>query len=220
MKVTNPPKYNPRGHKLWQWFIPLLLAFVQLGCLFAQSSGEPTGTAVPSTTQSQSEPQEPAQTTEAGPQPTEITPAESAKLFYNLPPAILVEATGLYASPNRGELIIPVQIRAGETVYVMGRNATSSHLRVVWSTGVGWIPVSFTDYNAARDKLDLLPVFGREPPACAVPLTTQFSLNSTWTSDDPGGQRIAVVVDVFRSRFGEFPASSLSLTVKQSPADR
>jgi hypothetical protein len=28
-----------------------------------------------------------------------------------------------------------------------------------------------------------------------------------------GGQRIAVVVDVSRSRFGEFPASSLSLTV-------
>ena len=73
--------------------------------------------------------------------------------------------------------------------------------------------MSFTDHNAARDKLNALPVFSREPPACAVPLTTQFSLNNTWTSTGPGKQRIAVVVDLFRSRFGDFPNSALSLTI-------
>jgi hypothetical protein len=135
----------------------------------------------------------------------------SAPLFYNLPPAVLTTATGLYASPNRGDLIAQASIPAGQTVYVMGRNASSSHLRVVWNTGVGWVPTSFTDFNGAKDKMAALPVFTREPPGCAIPLTTQFGLGSQWVSRDQ--QRIAVVVDLFRSRFGEFPTSTLALVV-------
>ena len=142
--------------------------------------------------------------------PDSAQPA-SAPLFYNLPPAVLTTATGLYASPNRGDLIVQVPIPAGQTVYVMGRNASSSHLRVVWNTGVGWVPTSFTDFNGAREKMAALPVFTREPPGCAVPLTTQFGLSSQWVSKDK--QRIAVVVDLFRSRFGDFPRSTLSLVV-------
>lgn len=132
-------------------------------------------------------------------------------VFYNLPYTILKTATGLYASPNRSELIVPVPIPAGEKLYVMGRNGTNSHLRVVWNTGVGWVPVSFTDYNGKQDKLTPLPVFEREPPACAEPLTTQFGLNSEWTSDQR--QKIAVIADLFRSRYGSFPASYLALKV-------
>jgi len=92
----------------------------------------------------------------------------------------------------------------------MGKNATSSHLRVVWNRGVGWIPVSMTDYNGAKDKLAMLPTF-REPPPCAIQVTTQFALASTWRSDRK--QRVAVVVDLFRSRYGNFPTSTLSLSV-------
>jgi hypothetical protein len=144
--------------------------------------------------------------------PATSTPIASPEpLFYSLPPAILSLPTGLYASPNRPELIVPVEIPAGETVYVMGRNGTSSHLRVVWSTGVGWVPVSFTDYNGKQVQLESLPVFTREPPRCAEPITTQFALNSTWTSDKR--QQIGVVVDLFRSRYGDFPPSFLSLTL-------
>ena len=140
-----------------------------------------------------------------------VQPANSAPLFYNLPPATLTNATGLYASPNRGDLIVEVPIPAGQTVYVMGRNASSSHLRVVWNTGVGWVPTSFTDFNGAKAKMAALPVFTREPPGCAIPLTTQFGLGSKWTSQDK--QRIAVVADLFRSKFGDFPQSTLSLAV-------
>lgn len=143
--------------------------------------------------------------------PTEIPAPTPEPLFYNLPPATLTNATGLYASPNRAELIVPVPVPAGETVFVMGRNATRTHLRVVWNTGVGWVPVSFTSYNGQRDRMEALPIFEREPPACAVPLTTQFGLNSTWTNEVQ--QRIAVIVDLFRSRYGEFPTSYLSLVV-------
>lgn len=132
-------------------------------------------------------------------------------LFYNLPAAELTNASGLYASPNRSELIAPVPIPEGEKIFVMGRNATRTHLRVVWNTGVGWIPVGFTSYNNERSKMDVLPVFEHEPPKCAVPITTQFGLNSQWQTDVK--QRVAVVVDLFRSKFGEFPQSSLSLTV-------
>lgn len=142
------------------------------------------------------------------PPPPEPTPEP---LFYNLPSAVLTNPSGLYASPNRSELIAPVPIPEGEKVFIMGRNATRTHLRVVWNTGVGWIPVGFTSYNNNRNKLDALPVFEREPPKCAIPLTTQFGLNSQWETDVK--QRVAVVVDLFRSRFGEFPRSSLSLTV-------
>lgn len=143
--------------------------------------------------------------------PTDTPAPTPEPLFYNLPPATLTNATGLYASPNRAELIVPVPVPAGETVFVMGRNATGTHLRVVWNTGVGWVPVSFTSYNGQRDRMAALPVFEREPPSCAVPLTTQFGLNSTWTSDLQ--QRIAVIAALFRARYGEFPASSLALVV-------
>ncbi len=129
---------------------------------------------------------------------------------YNLPPASLTYSTGLYALPNRSELVAPITIPAGETVYVMGRNATNSHLRVVFGVNVGWVPVSFTDYNGRLEQLRILPVL-REPPTCAEPVTTQFGLHNTWTSDRE--QRVAVVIDLFRSRYGDFPPSSLSLTV-------
>lgn len=134
--------------------------------------------------------------------------------LYNLPAAILNTATGLYASPNRGEFVVPAEIPAGQTVFVMGRNATNSHLRVVWNIGVGWVPVSFTNYSGQTNFLEALPVFKREPPACAVPLTTQFNLNSQWGSDRK--QRIAVVIDLFRSQYGDFPLSYLSLTVNDN----
>ncbi|MBX3001411.1 MAG: hypothetical protein KF893_23010 [Caldilineaceae bacterium] len=146
---------------------------------------------------------------------TPTPPATS--LFYNLPPARLTSPTGLYASPNRGEFIVPATIPAGETVYVMGRNATSTHMRVVWNTGVGWVPVSFTDYNGRRDRMAPLPIFTREPPACAIPVTTQFGLNSKWTSNQR--QRIAVIIDLFRSQYGEFPRSFLSLEVNGQAVD-
>jgi len=175
----------------------------------------PEDTATPETVASDTSTPE-APPTEAPPTevpPTEVPPAieTPAALFYNMPPAILTSATGLYASPNRAEFIVPVTIPQGETIYVMGRNATSSHLRTVWNTGVGWVPVSFTDYNGQRDKLADLPVFEQEPPACAEPLTTQFGFNSEWTSAKR--QRIVVVADLFRSKYGPFPGSSLSLTV-------
>lgn len=155
---------------------------------------------------------EPLATDTASPPTDTPTVVETpATLFYNLRSAILTSATGLYASPNRSEFIVPVTIPEGETIYVMGRNATSSHLRAVWNTGVGWIPVSFTNYIGQRDTLLDLPVFEQEPPACAVPLTTQFGFNSEWTSDKR--QRIAVVADLFRSKYGPFPNSSLSLKI-------
>jgi len=140
------------------------------------------------------------------PTPTVMWKAPS----FNLPPSSLTHSTGLYASPNRSELISPITIPAGETIYVIGRNATSSHLRVVFDTSVGWIPVSFTDYNGRPEKLKILPIL-RDPPACAEPVATQFGMHNTWTSDRE--QRIAIVVDLFRSRYGNFPSSSLSLTV-------
>ena len=110
--------------------------------------------------------------------------------------------------------MVPATIPAGQVVYVMGRNATGSHLRVVWNTGVGWVPVSFTDYNGRRDRLNPLPIFTREPPSCAIPLTTQFGLNSTWTSKSK--QRIAVIVDLFCSKYGEFPQTFISLKVNNT----
>jgi hypothetical protein len=154
---------------------------------------------------------DPTATPAVEPTDTPLPAPTPEPLVYNMPPAILTNATGLYASPNRSELIVPVPVPAGETVFVMGRNATRTHLRVVWNTGVGWVPVSFTSYNGQRERMEALPVFEREPPACAVPLTTQFGLNSTWTSDIQ--QRIAVVADLFRSRYGDFPVSYLSLVV-------
>lgn len=171
--------------------------------------------AAPDTTASESVPTEPAPTEPPPPEPTATEPPPAAEtpaaLFYNMPPARLTSATGLYASPNRAEFIVPVTIPQGETIYVMGRNATSSHLRTVWNTGVGWVPVSFTDYNGQREKLADLPIFEQEPPACAIPVTTQFGFSSEWTSDQR--QRIAVVADLFRSKYGPFPNSTLSLKV-------
>lgn len=176
-----------------------------------ETADTPTSeSAAPDTTAPESAPTEPAPTE---PTPTEPPPAVEtpAALFYNMPPATLTSATGLYASPNRAEFIVPVTIPQGETIYVMGRNATSSHLRTVWNTGVGWVPVSFTNYNGQRELLADLPVFEQEPPACAIPVTTQFGFNSEWTSDQR--QRIAVVADLFRSKYGPFPNSTLSLKV-------
>ena len=143
----------------------------------------------------------------------------SIAMYYNLPQTVLLEKTGLFASPNRGELVSPVEIPQGSTIYIMGRNATSSHLRAVWNTGVGWIPASFTDYNNQREKMNALPVFQREPPACAIPITTQFNLNNQWSVEGSENLRVAVVVDLFRSQFGEFPASYLSLKVNDQPVD-
>src|SRR5690349_7285605 len=93
--------------------------------------------------------------TENTPVPQEPNPGveETADYFYNLPQATLTDPTGLFAAPNRPEWIVQTEIPAGDTVYVMGKNATGSHLRVVWHTGVGWIPVSFTNFIADRDKM-------------------------------------------------------------------
>ena len=147
------------------------------------------------------------------PKNTSNSDLENVDQFYNLPQAKLTEPAGLFASPNRLDRIVQVDIQSGENIYVMGKNATGSHLRVVWHNGVGWVPVSFTDYNGAMDKLGVLPVFGREPPACAIPLVTQFNLNSEWHNESDTNLRIAVVVDLFRSRYGDFPPSYLTLIV-------
>lgn len=76
-----------------------------------------------------------------------------------------------------------------------------------------WLGTSFV-YRfqiMVRNILQDLPVFEQEPPACAVPLTTQFGFSSEWTSDKR--QRIARVADSFRSKYGPFPNSSLSLKI-------
>lgn len=142
---------------------------------------------------------------------TNLPDPQAAAIAYNLPPATLNTETGLYVSPNRDDLFAPIIIPAGQTIYLMGRNATSSHLRAVWNTGVGWVPVSFTSYSGNREGLETLPVFEQEPPRCAVPVVTQFNLGSMWTADQR--MRVVVVVDLFRSRYGDFPQSYLLLTV-------
>lgn len=140
-------------------------------------------------------------------------------LTYNLPQTTLLETSGLFASPNRPELVAPIDIEAGETIYIMGRNGTGSHLRVVWNTGVGWLPASFTDYNNQREQMMALPIFQREPPACAAPLTTQFNLNNEWQVTGSERMRLAVVIDLFRSQYGEFPSASLALKVNGQPVE-
>lgn len=132
-------------------------------------------------------------------------------LLYNLPTAILTAPTALYASPNNARSVVHEVLPAGEVVYVMGRTEAASHLRVVREVGVGWIPTSFTSYNGHPERLEVLPVLIRVPPACAEPLSTQFGLNSEWTNDRT--RRIAIVVDLYRSRIGDFPASSLVLAL-------
>lgn len=183
-------------------YLTSFLIFVMACGLGAQGNGgvDITKTPAPST---------------AAPTSTSSIPniEEKEITYYNLPQAILTEPTGLFASPNRAEWIVQVEIPVGDIVYVMGKNATSSHLRVVWNKGVGWVPVSFTNYNADREKMNSLPVFEREPPSCAEPLVTQFNLNNEWSNTSGQKQRIAVVVDLFRSTYGDFPISYLSLTV-------
>jgi len=147
------------------------------------------------------------------PTSTNVSIEENEITYYNLPQATLIEPTGLFASPNRAEWIVQVEIPVGDIVYVMGKNSTGSHLRVVWNKGVGWVPVSFTNFNAEREKMSSLPIFEREPPSCAEPLVTQFNLNNEWINTSDQKQRIAVVVDLFRSSYGAFPISYLSLTV-------
>lgn len=155
-------------------------------------------------------PVDPAST--AASAPSTLPGPVAGAISYNLPTTTLTSPIGLYVSPNRADLVVQgIEIPAGQTVYIMGRNATGSHLRAVWNAGVGWVPVSVTDYNGATDKLASLPIFEQEPPGCAEPITTQFNLNSNWTSDRR--QRLAVVVDLFRSRYGDFPPSYLSLMV-------
>lgn len=181
----------------------ILLVLFFLGCGYGIPTGE--GETGPETATRSENEQIPA--------PQDNGPNETPSYYYNLPQTTLTEPTGLFASPNRPEWIVQTEIPAGDTVYVMGKNATGSHLRVVWHSGVGWIPVSFTDYNADREKMQSLPVFKREPPACAEPLATQFSLNSEWVNEGDQKLRIAVVVDLFRSKYGDFPTSFLSLAV-------
>lgn len=185
----------------------LLCCGMVSGCGIAQEADQPTPT------------ERVAPTVQAAPQQPTDTPAPdvSTALFYNLPQTALNSPVPLYASPNRGDVISPAEIPAGEQVSVMARNPSSSHLRVVWNTGVGWIPVSFTDYNGQQQQLERLPVFEHEPPACAVPITTQFNLNAEWTSDQR--RRVAVVVDMFRSTYGTPPPSSLLLTVNGTPVE-
>jgi hypothetical protein len=151
------------------------------------------------------------------PAPTSITTpiAQSTpkrdSLYYNLPALTLTEATPLYVSPKSLETISPVVLPTGETVFAMGKNATNSHIRIVWNTGVGWVPTSFTSYNGNATSMATLPVYKHEPPACVIPVTTQWNFNNTWTSNRR--QRIAVVTDLFRAQYGDFPDSYISLTV-------
>ncbi len=129
--------------------------------------------------------------------------------FYNLPTTVLKTPSRLYASPNSLQAIARVDIPKGQKLYIMGINKTKSHLRVVWNTGVGWVPVSFTDMNGRMKELRQIPTFEHEPPACAQYVVTQNSLKSRWKSGKK--QEIVVVVDLFRSRYGAFPKSYLSL---------
>ena len=163
-------------------------------------------TAIPAT--STPEPTEPPPPTETPtPEPTEA----AGSLTYNLLQTELTEKSPLYVSPKNSATVVPVELSIGEKVSVMGRNGTGSHLRVVWNTGVGWVPTGFTTLNGDRNRMEALPIYDREPPQCAVPITTQWSLGSEW--ETPQRSRVAVVVDLFRSRYGEFPDSSLALTV-------
>ena len=193
---------------------PLVASAAQGGTASTPQRSE----SVPSNTNQSATPTVPSPTSTPPslPSPTPV-PSVPTPLPYNLPPAQLTSATGLYASPSRSEFILPATIPAGQTIYVMGRNRTSSHLRVVWNTGVGWVPVSFTSYIGQRDLMAALPVFEREPPACAEPITTQFGLNSEWISDR--NQKIAVIIDLLRPRYGSFPRSSLTLKMNRVPVD-
>lgn len=211
------------------WTILVLALFS--GCSFSgaatQDSGPriiPTVAGLPST-----QPQDPLQPTlaiserespttappivtiEAVPS-DEFGPGQS--VFYNLPSTILVASRGLSVSPKSSQLISPVELAEGETVYVLGRNTTSDHLRVVWNTGVGWLPTQSTTFNGQRDQLEALPEFTRVPPPCAQPIATQFNVHATWTSD--GRHRVGVIIDLFRSQYGELPSTYLSLTVNGS----
>lgn len=130
-----------------------------------------------------------------------------------LPPAIVTKSFSLRASPNGPGRIVPVDIPSGDTIYIMARNNTKTHLRVVWHNGVGWIPVHYTNYDGEQEKINKLPIFEHEPPGCAEFQTTQFNFNSYWINESNKKQRVAVIVDLFRSKYGDFPRSYLSLTV-------
>lgn len=143
------------------------------------------------------------------PVPTNPLPTPEP-LTFNLVETTLTSESALYVSPNSDDLVVPVTIPAGEKIYVWGTNNTQSWLRILWNAGIGWVPVSATDYNGRQEKLSPLPIL-RDPPGCAYLLTTQFGLNNEWVSDDM--VRVAVVVDLFRADFGSFPLSSMSLTV-------
>jgi len=101
---------------------------------------------------------------------------------YGFPTARVNARIGLYASPNRSDLVGSDSIPTGTTVYLMGRNSSGSHMRVVWRTRVGWIPTSVIVYNGDRAGTDILPILAWEPPACAEPITPQLDLDDTWTS--------------------------------------
>lgn len=154
---------------------------------------------------------EPSNTpTTASIQPTPTIPPTPEPLTYNLPQAVLTSESMLYVSPNSDEVVMPVTLPAGEQISVWGMNNTQSWLRILWNSGIGWVPVSATDYNGNSAKMKPLPIL-RDPPGCAYLLTTQYGLNTEWISNDT--LRVAAVVDLFRSKYGNFPPSSLSLTV-------
>jgi len=71
--------------------------------------------------------------------------------------------------------------------------------------------------NGKRKELAQLPVFEHEPPACAQYVVTQNSLRSKWKSLKK--QEVVVVVDLFRSRYGPFPKSYLSLMLDGKRVD-
>lgn len=130
---------------------------------------------------------------------------------YNLPRATLLYSTARYVSPNRGDPLMHEIILEGTQVFVVGRNHMRTHLRVIWDNKIGWIPVSFTDYNARQTHLSTLPIVGPELSECAVPIESSFSANNRWVSSDE--QRIVITVDMMRPRSNEHRQSSLIFKV-------
>ena len=197
MAMTAGGKATQGGQFRSRILFPLtLLILTALACGLPQNPLRPEPTSMPD------------------PTPTSAPPTPDVPPF-TLPSATMTTNGELYVSPYRAESI--ATIPTGQKVYILGRNATGSHLRIVWNTRIGWVPVSFTNYIGQRASMSLLPVFTREPPACAEPITVIIGAHGEWISDRY--QKIAIVVDLFRARYGPFPRSSLTLKMNGAPVD-
>lgn len=96
---------------------------------------------------------------------------------HGLPPSLIERETYLLASPNHEELVVAATLPAKETIFVIGRNPSKSHLRVVWHNAIGWVLTTSTGYRNHLHMLDSLPIIKHEPPSCTQILATQFDLN-------------------------------------------